>query len=177
MKINKTFFEEVFHFDLDSIVDDRGSLSRFYCKKIIKNIGVKFDVKQISFVTNNKKHTLRGMHFQKHPNPEQKMIICLKGSIWDVIVDIRKKSKTYGKWFSIELSKEKQNCLYVPAGFAHGYLTMTAETQILYLMDEYYSSKDSVGINWDDPDLQINWPYVPKKISLKDKELPRLINL
>ena len=177
MKIHKTFFEEVFHIELEPNIDERGSFTRFFCKETFKKNGVEFDTKQISFATNNKKHTLRGMHFQKDPRPEHKFIYCLKGSIWDVVVDIRPKSSNYRKWFAIELSEEKQNCLFIPSGFAHGYLTLSLDTQILYMMNEYYNPEYSFGIKWNDPDINIKWPHLPLKISNKDKGLPKLIDL
>ena len=102
-------------FDLDT-EDDRGTFSRFFKKKL-SSVGIDFKPKQVSFATNFEKHTLRGMHFQLHPNSEQKIVSCLRGSIWDVVVDIRKSSESYRKWFAIELSEKKQNVLYVPKGF------------------------------------------------------------
>jgi len=98
----------------------------------------------------------------------------LRGSIWDVVVDIRKSSESYRKWFAIELSEKKQNVLYVPKGFAHGYLTLTPNTHIIYIMDEYYNSKYSRGINWNDSFIGIKWPASPSKMSFKDKNLPSL---
>lgn len=177
MNIKKTFFEEVFHFELEAKNDCRGSFSRFFCKKFLKKLGVNFNVKQISFAKNTKRHTLRGLHFQKFPSEEQKIICCTRGAIWDVIVDIRVNSKNYGKWFSIELNHKKQNCLFVPRGFAHGYITLTHNTEIIYLMDKYYNSKESCGLIWNDPSLKIKWPYTPLKISKKDENLPRFDDL
>lgn len=174
MKINKTFFSDVYHFDLESIEDDRGAFSRFFCRKKLSSLGIVFKPKQVSFVTNFEKHTLRGMHFQLHPNSEQKIVSCLRGSIWDVVVDIRKNSESYRKWFAIELSEKKQNVIYVPKGFAHGYLTLTPNTHIIYIMDEYFNSQNSSGINWNDSFIGIKWPASPSKMSLRDKNLPSL---
>ena len=177
MKINKTLFKELFHFELDPKLDDRGSFTRLFCKKTLNSLGMKFSPKQISFATNKNKFTLRGIHFQRHPNQEQKIVSCLKGSIWDVVVDIRENSKNYGRWFAIELSEKRQNFLYIPKGFAHGYLTLTTNTHIIYLMDEYYNEKNNLGIFWQDPNLNIKWPHLPLKISIKDQNLPRLNDL
>jgi dTDP-4-dehydrorhamnose 3,5-epimerase len=174
MKINKTYFSDVYHFDLEPVEDNRGNFTRFFCKKTLRSLGINFKPKQASFATNIEKHTLRGMHFQLHPNSEQKIISCLRGSIWDVVIDIRKNSQNYSKWFAIELSEKKQNVLYVPRGFAHGYLTLTPNTHLIYIMDEYYNSKYSRGINWNDALIDIKWPTLPSKISSRDKNLPSL---
>ena len=177
MKISQTIFPEVFYIELKSNLDDRGSFTRIFCKKTLKKFKINFEVAQISFATNALKHTLRGMHFQEKPMEEQKFVFCLKGSIWDVIMDVRHKSNTYGKWFSLELSEKKQNCIYIPSGFAHGYLTLSKNTKVLYMMDKDYNPQLSKGVNWNDPEVNIKWPKAPLKISAKDRALPMLNDL
>ena len=172
MKITKTKFDKTFFIKLDKKSDVRGSFTRLYCEKIFSTFGINFKIKQSSFATNLTKHTLRGLHYQDYPRQEQKLIFCLKGKIWDVIVDIRKDSKTFGKWQCFELNNK--NSLFVPKGFAHGYITLTKVTHLIYFMDEFYDDDLSRGILWNDKNVGIKWPYEPKLISKKDKNLPTL---
>ena len=106
---------------------------------------------------------------------EQKLLHCLRGEIWDVVVDIRKNSKTFGKWQSFHL--DKNNCLFIPRGFAHGYITLTSKVEIIYFMDEFYDSQSSKGLIWNDKEVNILWPYQPKVISKNDQNLFKLNEL
>ena len=175
MKILKTNFENLFLIKLKTKSDFRGSFTRLFCDEIFSNFGIDFKIRQASIATNKKKHTLRGMHFQDYPRQEQKLLCCLKGKIWDVVVDIRKNSKTFGQWQYFQLNRN--SCLFIPKGFAHGYLTLTSEVELIYFMDELYESKLSKGIIWNDKKINIPWPFQPKVISKFDQNLIKLNDL
>ena len=175
MEFLSTNFENLYLIKLDANSDFRGNFSRIFCEKVYSNFNINFAIKQVSLATNIKKHTLRGIHFQKHPMQEQKLLHCLRGEIWDVVVDIRKNSKTFGKWQNFHL--DKNNCLFIPSGFAHGYITLTNKVEIIYFMDEFYDSQSSKGLIWNDKEVNILWPYQPKVISKKDQNLFKLNEL
>ena len=175
MKVLKTKFKNLFLIKLDKMSDFRGNFSRLFCDKIFTDFGVKFKIKQVSLAKNPKKFTLRGMHFQDYPKREQKLLFCLKGKIWDVVVDVRKDSSTFGQWQHFELNNK--NCLFIPKGFAHGYITMTNNVELIYLMDEFYELKLAKGIIWNDKNVGIKWPQKPILISKKDQNLSCLNNL
>jgi len=155
-----------------SIVDDRGSWLRVFDTLKSKNSDLCFS--QISISNNILKGTLRGLHFQKIPFSEYKAIACLNGSIYDVVVDIRKDSVNYLKWYSTYLSSSDNKFLLVPPGYAHGFLTLEDDTQLIYGMDKVFSPKHYSGIHWNDPKIGVNWPDMPKVISDKDSSLPWL---
>jgi dTDP-4-dehydrorhamnose 3,5-epimerase len=117
---------------------------------------------------------LRGLHFQKPPMAQSKLVRVVRGKVFDVIVDLRKNSKTFGRWFGIELSSENKKMLFIPKGFAHGYCTLSPDTEFLYKVDEYYSPSHDCGILWNDPFIGINWPIKNPILSEKDKRLPLL---
>ncbi len=117
-----------------------------------------------------KKNTLRGLHYQKIPKTESKLVRCIKGSIFDVIVDLRFGSKTYGEWTSCELSDKNRDMIYIPDGFAHGYMTTSDNTEIIYNVSEFYDEEYEGSICWNDSNLDIDWPHKPISISKKDKE-------
>jgi dTDP-4-dehydrorhamnose 3,5-epimerase len=117
---------------------------------------------------------LRGMHFQKPPMAQSKLVRAVRGSVYDVILDLRRKSATYGKWLGLTLSEENKEMLYIPKGFAHGYCTLTPDTEFLYKVDEYYAPAHDSGIRWNDPGISIKWPVADPVISDKDSRLPLL---
>jgi len=130
--------------------------------------GLKSDLVQMSFSFSKKKGTLRGMHFQKEPFREVKIVKCIQGKIFDVIIDLRVESKTYKKWIGVELSADKQKMIYVPEGFAHGFQTLEENTHVLYQMSNWFSPEHEKGIRWDDKDFNIKWPITDLIISKKD---------
>ena len=134
--------------------------------------------KTINFVQDNQslssKGTLRGLHFQQHPTSQSKLVRVIKGSVFDVAVDLRYESPTYKKSFTIELSEKNNLQFFIPKGFAHGFLALEEDTILSYKVDNYYSKIDDRGIKWDDPDLSINWPDIEKKFSARDCSLPFL---
>ena len=159
-----------------SFSDDRGFfLESFKTSEFVSNgINTKFVQDNIS---HSGKDVLRGLHFQKNPNAQAKLVTVVKGEIFDVAVDIRKNSSTYGKWVSEILSADNHNLLYVPEGFAHGFCVLSKEAAVHYKVNNEYSPEDEKGIIWNDPSLNINWPLTDVIISNNDKQLPLLENL
>jgi dTDP-4-dehydrorhamnose 3,5-epimerase len=117
---------------------------------------------------NKKRGTLRGMHYQVAPHEEAKLVRCTKGSVYDVIIDLRPASPTYCQWVSVELSAENHRMLYIPEGFAHGFQTLEDNTEVFYQMSEFYHPESARGVRWDDPAFGIEWPVAVNMISLKD---------
>ena len=149
--------------------DERGFFARTFCKLEMEKFGLHTEFVQCNISCNYKKGTLRGLHYQADPFGEIKIVSCRRGAIFDVIVDIRNESETYGQFFTIELSVDNYQALYVPTGFAHGFQTLTDETEVFYLMGNYYELAAARGIRWDDPKLNIPWPENNKIISEQDK--------
>lgn len=153
--------------------DERGFFLESYKKSDFfgHGIDVEFDQDNHSF---SKKGVLRGLHYQLPPMAQDKLIRVVKGAVWDIAVDIRKNSPTFGKWFAIELSEENRKMLYIPVGFAHGFASLTEEVHLTYKCSREYSPGHDAGIIWNDPDLAITWPAVEPILSKKDTELPFL---
>ena len=168
MKINKTFIEDLLIIEPQLFKDDRGFFYESYNKNNLDK------VVNVVFVQDNEsksnKGVIRGLHFQKPPYAQTKLIRCISGSILDVAVDLRLKSKTYGKSFSIELSSENNKQLFVPKGFAHGFQVISDEAIVNYKVDNFYNPKSDSGIIWNDKDLSIEWSLDLKPI-LSDKDL------
>ena len=160
--------------NLEKLEDFRGFNSRLFCDQEFTKLGLNQHWKQINNTYNSKKGTLRGLHFQREPFAEVKLVRCISGSIWDVMIDIRKDSKTFGKYFGKELNTKNRSMMYVPRGFAHGFLTLSDETEVLYMVSEVYNKPYEAGIIWNDPDLDIKWPIEPRIISEKDNNALRL---
>ena len=156
--------------------DDRGLFHESYKESIFTENGI-----NTKFIQDNISHSvrgvIRGLHFQKNPKAQAKLVTVVKGEIFDVAVDIRKNSSTYGKWVSEILSADNHNLLYVPEGFAHGFCVLSIEAAVHYKVNNEYSPEDEKGIIWNDPSLNINWPLTDVIISNNDKQLPLLENL
>jgi dTDP-4-dehydrorhamnose 3,5-epimerase len=129
---------------------------------------------QDNHARSNAPGVIRGMHFQKPPKAQSKLVRVVRGSVYDVVIDLRRKSKTYGKWLGLTLSEENREMLFIPKGFAHGYCTLAPDTEFLYKVDEYYAPAHDSGIRWDDPAVGITWPVADPVISDKDAGLPLL---
>ena len=157
---------------LDRLQDERGFFARSFCSKEFMAVGLNPNVIQCNVSRNRFAGTLRGLHFQVAPFEEAKLVRVTKGAIFDVIVDLRKQSPTFTKWYGVELSEENHTALYVPEGFAHGFLTLTDDTEIFYQMSNYYSAQHARGFRYDDPAFAITWPGAAKVISPKDQEYP-----
>lgn len=149
--------------------DDRGFFARVFCEKEFSDHGLEIRWVQMNNSFNHQKGTMRGLHFQIPPSSETKLVRCVSGSIWDVIVDLRKGSPTFAKWFAAELNGANRAMMYVPRGFAHGFVSLTGNSEILYLTSEYYSPEHERTLRWNDPLHRIDWPLAPVVISEKDK--------
>jgi dTDP-4-dehydrorhamnose 3,5-epimerase len=157
----------------EAAVDERGSFSRTYCRDEFAAQGIDFVPVQISRSTNQRTGTLRGLHFQASPRPEAKLVSCIRGSAYDVAVDLRASSPTHGRWIAIELRGERALSLYIPPGCAHGFQTLEDDTELIYLISELYEPSLQRGIRWDDPYLAIQWPAAKERIvSERDRKLP-----
>lgn len=154
--------------------DDRGYVCEIIHDKQLQDVGLPIRVMQENQSMSLKAGTVRGLHFQKPPHAQAKLVRVLRGRIVDIAVDIRPDSATYGQHISIELSQDDVSQLYIPAGFAHGFCTLTDDTVVLYKMSEFYAPSFEGGIVWNDPTLKINWPVDPAKaiLSGKDEKLP-----
>ena len=168
MIFNKTKFDSAFTVDLNLIDDERGFFSRYYCEKEFKANNLNTEWKQINNSFSKDKFTLRGLHYQVSPSSEIKLVRCIKGSIWDVIVDLRQDSTTYGEWFGTELNESNRRMMYVPKGFAHGFLSLSDNSEIIYMVSEFYSKENERSLLWSDEIVAIQWPAQPVIISSKD---------
>lgn len=155
-------------------IDGRGLFARTYCHKTFLAKGLHAQYPQCNTSYNEKKGTLRGLHYQKEPFMEPKIIRCTAGQIFDVIVDLRKNSKTYLKWHGTELTAENRYALYVPAGFAHGFLTLSDKSEVFYMIGEEYHPEATAGIRWNDPALGIKWVAPVKMVSARDNSFPNI---
>lgn len=158
--------------DLDKREDDRGFFARAWCTKEFEEHGITPRVVQANTSFNKRKSTLRGMHYQINPHPEAKLIRCIRGAIYDVIIDLRVSSPTYKQWIGVELTAANRRALYVPEHFAHGFITLEDETEILYLVSEFYSPECERGVRYNDPEFGIVWPVNIEVISKKDEAWP-----
>lgn len=169
MKLKKTRFDGLFIIEIDKFDDERGYLCKFFDKETFAKAGISFNLTQVKYVHTKSKSTIRGMHFQERPFAEDKIVRITKGEVFEVVVDIRKKSKTYGKWFGMKFSSNDKTGMLIPKGFAHGYQTLTDECEVLYLMTGKFSEESNKGYRWDDPYFAIRWPMAPTAIAEKDK--------
>jgi dTDP-4-dehydrorhamnose 3,5-epimerase len=167
-------FEGIFKINLEKIEDNRGFFSRSWDKKEFEVHGLNSQLVQCNISFNKIKGTVRGLHFQKKPHEEAKLVRCVKGKVYEVFVDLRKNSKTFLKWGGIELDSKELTCLYVPEGFALGFQTLENDTELSYQMSEWYKPEFSEGIVWNDKELGIKWPITMSIISDKDSSLPNL---
>lgn len=172
MIFTKTNLEDAYILELEKKDDERGYFARTYCKDEFKENGISFTPVQANISYSKHKHTLRGMHYQIAPFEEAKLVGCIRGSIYDVIIDIREGSPTMNKWLGIEISEENKKMLFVPKGFAHGFLTLEDKTEASYLMSEFYKPGFDRGIRWDDSFYNIEWPAEAKILSEKDRNWP-----
>jgi len=172
MKFTETPIEGAMIIELEKHQDHRGYFARGFCKREFEEHGLEHDIVQCNFSKSLNKGTLRGMHYQSPPNSEVKMVRCINGSIYDVIVDIREDSPTYKEWFGVELTDENYKMLYIPKGLAHGFQTLEENSVIFYMVTQYYNHQAEGGVRWNDPAFNINWPINVSEISDKDKYYP-----
>jgi dTDP-4-dehydrorhamnose 3,5-epimerase len=161
----------------EPVLDERGFFSRLTCMREFADHGLATNFVQTSVSSNITSGTLRGMHFQLPPHSETKLVSCTRGAIFDVIVDIRPNSDTYGKWFGTEITTTNKHILYIPENIAHGFITLEDNTETYYQMNEYYAPGHARGIRWNDEAVGIDWPMKPVVVSGKDKNLPSIAEL
>ncbi len=154
--------------------DERGYFARLWCEREFAEQGLNTNLTQINVSHNRVRGTLRGMHFQIAPHAEIKIVRCNRGSIFDVVVDVRSDSPTYCRWQGFQLNQANGDMLYIPEGFAHGFLTLSDDVEVYYQMSTGYSAESARGLRWDDPALGIYWPGEVKVISQRDQDWPRL---
>jgi len=154
--------------------DERGFFARTWCREEFAARGLNPHVEQCNTSFNRDRGTLRGLHFQADPYGEAKLVRCVRGGAWDVVVDLRPRSATRHRWTAVEITAENRTAVYVPEGCAHGFQTLTDETEILYQMSAAYRPEAARGIRWDDPALAIAWPVAEAIVSPRDAALPRL---
>jgi dTDP-4-dehydrorhamnose 3,5-epimerase len=174
MQFNPTPLEGAYVIALEKSGDDRGFFARFYCENEFNDAGLETHFVQINNSLTARKGTLRGMHYQLPPAAEVKIVRCIKGALFDVIVDLRPDSATYKRWYGAELTADNRRMMYVPRGFAHGFVTLEDDTEALYLVSAFYSPENERGLKYNDPNINIAWPISPVEISEKDRNWPDL---
>jgi dTDP-4-dehydrorhamnose 3,5-epimerase len=160
--------------DMTLMEDERGFFARSFCAEEFTKRGMAAHLRQCSVSFNARKGTLRGLHFQAAPHDEEKLVRCTGGALFDVMVDLRPESPTYRQWFGIELTAANHRSLYIPKGFAHGFITLADDTEVLYMISVPYAPGFAKGLRWSDPALGIRWPLTPAVISTRDAEYPLL---
>ncbi|MDR0646751.1 MAG: dTDP-4-dehydrorhamnose 3,5-epimerase [Elusimicrobiota bacterium] len=158
MKFTELSIKGAYLIELEEHKDGRGSFARQFCRREMAKYSIDFDIKQCNISKNTRAGTLRGLHYQKEPYPEIKMVSCIKGSCFDVIVDVIKDSQTYLKWLSFELSENNNRMLYIPSGVAHGFQTLEDNTTLFYQLSEFFMPDYYTGLRWNDPKISIKWP-------------------
>lgn len=174
MKLVETRFPDVFIIEPTVIEDSRGWFMESWSATKMNDVGLKYDFVQDNHSYSDQKGVLRGIHFQKEPYAQAKLVRCTSGSVLDIVVDLRKGSPTYKKWIALELSAENRRQLIIPRGYGHGFLTITDNVEFLYKADNYYSATDDRSIRWNDPELSIDWGIKEPTISEKDANAPLL---
>lgn len=164
-----------FVIDLEKHQDERGFFARTFCRKELENHGLISDVAQANMSLSKARGTLRGMHYQKSPYEETKLVRCIRGALYDVIIDLRPESPTYKQWIGVELSADNYRMLFVPKNFAHGFITLAEDTEVTYMVSQYYSPGAELGIRWNDPQFAIQWPIDVMVISPKDANWPDFV--
>jgi dTDP-4-dehydrorhamnose reductase/dTDP-4-dehydrorhamnose 3,5-epimerase len=174
MKVVPTELKDVLIVEPDVFGDHRGWFSETYSKEKYAKAGINVEFVQDNQSYSAKRGTLRGLHFQRNPMAQSKLVRCIRGKLLDVAVDLRKGSPTYKKWVGVELSAENKKQLFIPKGFAHGYLTLTDDVEMQYKVDEFYDAQTDGGIKFNDPEIGVNWEIEKPILSEKDQNLPFL---
>ena len=177
MKFYQTSLSGLWLIDLELRQDERGFLARTYCENEFAEHGLNTHWPQCNLTLTKKRGMIRGMHFQADPKPEIKLIRCSAGAIFDVLVDVRPDSPTYGRWEAFELTAENHRTLYDPGGFAHGFQCLTDNCETFYQMSEFYFPDLARGLRWNDPQVGIKWPLPDPILSERDKNRPMLQSL
>jgi len=171
MIFTETRLAGVYRIELDARADERGFFARSFCRQEFGARGLRTDIVQSNVSYNERRGTLRGMHFQIAPEAEAKLVRCTQGKLFDVVVDLRPESRTYCEWLGVELGGEtaRGRMLYVPEGCAHGFQTLEDGTEVFYEMFAAYSAEHARGVRWDDPEFSIAWPLRDPILSEKDR--------
>ena len=172
MELREAELKDVFIINLKPFNDNRGWFARSFCKNVFSELNIDFDIAQSNLSFSEKKHTLRGLHYQKGRYEESKLVSCLRGSILDVIIDMREESATFGKHMKYVLNLDNKSILLIPKGFAHGFITLEDNTLVNYLSSNYYSPEFEQVIRWNDPYFNIEWPTNTPILSEKDRNFP-----
>lgn len=172
MKFTALPLKSSFRISLEPFSDDRGWFARYFCKNEFSSIGFTVDWVQMNHSFSKQKGTIRGMHYQVSPFREVKLVRCVAGAVFDVIIDLRNDSPTFLQWYGLELSAENQEMLLIPEGFAHGFQCLTDSCELLYHHSAYYQPGSEAGIRYNDPLLGIRWPLELTVISDRDKSHP-----
>ena len=169
MIFTETKLKDAYIIDINKLEDQRGFFARGWCQREFEEHGLIPTVVQANISYNKKKGTIRGMHYQVSPYEETKLVRCTRGALYDVIIDLRPDSPTYKQWLGVELTAENYKTLYVPKGFAHGFITLVDNTEAYYQVSQFYTPGAEQGIRYDDPAFGIEWPVEVQVISDKDK--------
>jgi dTDP-4-dehydrorhamnose 3,5-epimerase len=168
----ETNIEGAFVIEPERVEDERGFFARTWCRREFETRGLNPCLMQCNISFNKKKGTLRGMHYQQEPYEEVKLVRCTMGGIYDVIIDLRSGSPTFKKWTAVEMTAENRRMIYIPVGLAHGFQSLTDNSEVLYQMSEFYHPESAHGLRWNDPTFGIEWPLPIKTISTKDMSYP-----
>jgi len=160
--------------EMDRLEDERGFFARSYCAAEFAARGLPAAMPQSSVSFNARRGTLRGLHYQAEPHAEDKLVRCTAGAIYDVIVDLRPNSPTLRRWFGVELSAANHRSLFVPKGLAHGFITLSDDTEVLYMISVPYVPGFERGVRWNDPAIGISWPMAPSAVAARDAAYPLL---
>ena len=174
LKFNEISLTGAYVIELESFQDQRGLFARIFCQKEFQAIGFDKQILQINHSITKQKGTIRGMHYQRPPACEVKIIRCVQGAVFDVMVDIRAGSPTFLQWHGMELSKNNMHMVYVPDGFAHGFQTLTDNAELIYHHSEFYTPQNEFGFKYDDPAISIQWPLPVSNVSQRDMTHPLL---
>ena len=177
MKFARPTLAGLWLIDLELREDERGFLARTFCEREFAALNLNTHWPQCNLTLTQRRGMIRGMHFQADPKPEIKLIRCAAGAIFDVLVDVRRDSPTFGQWEGFELTAQNRRTLYVPAGFAHGFQCLTDNCEVFYQMSEFYHADLARGLRWNDPSVNIRWPVVEGQLSDRDRKLPLLADL
>ena len=172
MELRETPLSGAFLIDLSRRGDSRGFFARLFCEKEFAAAGLEANYVQINDSLSSNAGTLRGLHYQLPPFQEVKVVRCIRGALWDCIVDLRPASPTFKRWFGVTLSADNRTMLYVPRGFAHGFITLSEDAEVVYLVSAPYAPEHERGLRWSDPELAIEWPRQPAEMSDKDAGWP-----
>ncbi len=173
MKFLPTKFEGAWGIALNELTDERGFFARTFCSETLRSKGLEGQFPQHSMSYSRHRGTLRGLHFQRAPHAEVKIVRCLRGKIWDILLDLRPESPTYRQWEAFELSSDNRLQLYVPKGFAHGFQALTDDVEVSYLISEPFAPDAACGVRYDDTAFGIAWPLPVTSMSDKDRKWPK----